>query len=554
MAIKKEYIILFFCFFACLARGQFIKQPIRPYAPLEFPYYTPDWYHTIVDTSFSAPNLNGYNHLRFDIPKFKKYTIDSFLYLIISKINYSYDVGILIQKRSVKTGKLLWEFHENGYVGAVRQSVRHIYKNDKGQLVLIGAIDSIPYTTTTNYAFVGSFSMKMTRRILDDENGSLIYQYIPDKRDTTIAIVHNPISETKYYSKWDNDGDTLIHIKPVRFHSDSMYLLSMRLDTLGRLYMPPDTFRYLSYNNLLSTDIKKTQDNHYIIYELLYPERQIRICKVDMHFKIKSEVYSEYLDSTYDMWMHGLVDNYYLFLMTKSRNLHNYCGYYFIDVNGKLIKYIEDPDNDCGDAFFGGLYRADTSMIVSHVIKSIEPKPFQYVPCYQILRSNPEGKFDIVKRLVNKDSLRYLFPLIIDQYDSKYIVVNYESSFHDFNLNKNEYDIERDWNARALSIMRIDLNDLIPVTSIDVELVSPSVDVVTYPNPTAGVVSLEFAEDFDGEVGIYTSEGKLIRSVPAYKTPYMEISIEEQLPGQYFMIGFDRKSRSAVFSQKIIKL
>ncbi len=530
--MNRKYLTIFILFYSfSLIYGQ-IKSPIRPFEKIKLEGLNPIWHNTFYDTTYSEGYGDGYNRILLAATELKPIIHGNSLYIGLHHLANEEVIGTYIKKIDLSTGDEIW----SDYFGLPKDTNQEIgrlmYINSNGNLELISQLKTDPYGFA--YSLLNNKKMLFTKRIYNQENGSLIDWYRPDNNDT--LHLRSVYTMFKYSGELLTKDNELVYIQRV-FNGNPTQDYSIT-ESKNTVFTKDLTRSFLKTEDaLFIPKIIPNGNDGYIIPEMNPSRSTLRLKFVDQQFK---ETNVKSVDD-------GSL-NLLQLIATKPEE-------------GKLLFFHFMKDDNPNDNFVPceiRLYNYNANLIKIYSI------PFEYSANFWVLDwdmnddiilaasnffSNGSAvernelhilkatgsETSVLKSFVSKDSLRYLYlnnalntyAIKID--DTKILISAVERS-----LSTTEFGIGNDASAVAQSLFLLDLSDLGVVSTKNVR--KDEIIFTLVPNPVTDIVNVVMKNtNFKGTISIMDNMGRVMKDVIVDHENLISISIDDLANGIYYI-------------------
>jgi hypothetical protein len=548
----KTNIFFYFVFIGFIICNKTIaqsKHPLIPYEQLKFRNLVPLWYETSIFKNMIGDSCDGYNFLRYNYQSIP--IIDgNFIYQnFILKGIKDIALGSVIEKRSLSDGKLIWQAFYNLTNNDRQEAPKRIFINENGNIEIIGLKRIAKYgMADPSFLAAGSDKMKMTRRIYDSQSGNLIYNYQPDLNDANIVnLFYGYEHLRKSSSRLDIIDNKIIYRETYSFGPPTydFRCLQFELDTLGSRVSKIDTFIPLQVQS--SHNIERLNDSTLMKISGIDNTEEIFIQYLDKNFK---ETEKKLVESC------GFVNNFELLKANKDRFLG--CNrvplsfrstYEFVlySTTGKLLKkaMLDDLGNYAHN--FATLYWEEGNDIFLVGSASTNDENGNYVNAIDILKSNDNGGFDIVKRITLVDVIRATAVVDVQRLSNgDFLLYLYETSWE-------IYPFLFDGESVAHSIMRVKESELGLSFSTGTNTIVEKKNAASLsPNPANNFIEFRFQDNFIGDIEIINSYGQAVRKIQKLNSNFISLDISSLSSGIYFARYISEESK--IETSKFFKL
>jgi hypothetical protein len=475
------------------------------YVPLEFKDKEPLWIHVTSDSTMigaetdeSTATYDGHSHVHNSHYTEDDYIVhEGYLYVISGAI-YDNDLsGAIIEKVDINTGDLIWKTVFDGRTLDYREHVeRTIIRDNKLVLYTYLITQADPEEFPVPIVFFGWAEGILKVREYDIDTGELLSETSPD--------VDDPASKKIRDYKWDISQ---LHI----INEDSLLFYKRYWDTIGSFFVI-DT---------LSTIGKALNDPDTIWSELVIDDWGDSYWSSDFGIRRDSDGYTYWLDyyvpgdftldtaqANINIYKKGaLVDSISLGFIDKSNiqrwHLRNVTDeYFYIQVQyfnnqgsrhlflNKGGEIIQDVYNPLNERFFVKLDEDQKFIIADQSSKVGDNYEFSFF-------QNSDGVLRSISSMtVGIPNYKIEIAHIQELDDGSYLVAG------------NYYKVEGfSSKGTARFMMKLSEEMIMGETVSTADITGKDLGLALYPNPTSGILHLEFEKWSDTRVRIYNVQG-----------------------------------------------
>lgn len=530
---KKNYTItLFFCFIACSNIYSQVQQPVRPFEKIKFDGLNPIWHHTFFDTTYSKGYGDGYNRLALVSTEIKPIVVGNYLYIALHHLASEEVIGTYIKKIDLSSGKEIWSDYFGLPKDTNQEIARLMYINNNGNLELISQLKTDPYGFDKTLLY--NKDMLFTKRIYNQENGSLIEWYRPDNNDT--LHLRSIYTMFQYSGELLKKDDELVYIQrvlngnPNPDYSITKSKNNIFTKDLNRSYLKSEDAMFISR-------IIPHGNDGYIIPEMNRARNKLTLRFVDDQFKemdVKSvddsslnflQLISTKPDEEKLLFFHFLKDD-------NPTDYFEPCEIRLYDYNANLLKRFAVPIKYSASFCVLDWDTNDNIIIAASNLYSngsaIERNDFHILKL-----TGTEST--LIKSFASIDSLRYLnlnnalntFVTKID--DTKILMSAVERS-----LFTTEFGISNDASAIAQSLFLLDVSNLGIVSTKDENKEEPFMSIG--PNPVTEIIKIRInSSNFKGSISILDNMGRAVKNIKMDHEKTISIPVDDLPTGIYYV-------------------
>lgn len=558
MLLKNTFLcwLLLLCFYTSWS-----QHPVRPYEKLEFENLNPIWYETAYESELVSDTSNGYNCF-IEIDDFKPVLKDGFIYTAYCiRARVSLYAGVYIEKRDLQTGELLWSDYD-GFAEDAREEVpRLVTFNSEGNVVLVNQKRVAPYNEGDPYYMnpSGSEHMKLTRRVYDDESGALMQVYEPDIKDSTIVDL-----------RWNAllDRGRIAHLVPLedqkfslvsseKYDGPSQYFFTFDLDDQGRRISSIDSF-FLPVNQGVLRLLPNISSKGFVYVEEKRDSiRHMKFKYLDKDLNLIKTVEADTIPNWVTHYLKGVSEDRILMYNYAGRHPERHYPLYDIvvnDRNGDLLMYARLDEDDAYSYDFNVLSWEHGDAIYVIGRSRLHDEDDNFYVALDVLKSNENNRFDIVKRIRWTDPRRGIAPdnSIYLKDEKKWVIFGDENAW-ELVAPPNGKGVTPDNQAWARSMMLLSEEDLgfTPPSKVmgDFENIS---SWKIYPNPTVDQLHIEFEQEFVGSLILVNSIGEKLRMIDVNGSKYVRLDVVDLNPGVHFVMARHRNGSNSTL--KFVKV
>ncbi len=491
-----NFILFFFQFFA-------FAQPLKPYKPLSFINYKPEWYHTAIDSSSIGGLFDGYNIVN---------TI-FFVDPIVHK-NSIYTVyrasGILIQKLDLNTGAILWQVNMPTDSLKRNELPQLMYVNDDDNLVLVSH-RSLSNTFLSGY-WIGDNNSKLSYRVFDGKSGKPINTFFSEDEINSPILGHAGLFQGFFTSYTYKEKNNLFRY----FQADKKrkILKSYLLNEKGKL-LEADS---MSLNNKYTFfQMTKINENKYLVYDVVPIENKLIFDYYDKNLNLIESKFIILPDEIVFLKIDRIAEND---IVIKN----------IIDIESKVIRYHVDLTNFgiLERLVFEGKCNIDAPFTIYDgkllTINNCFESPYSFLT-FNVTDKN--GSLVPVNKLIIEDTLKVG---IVQEFKivngDKVLLFLGEKSLREGPIKITDTE------ASARSVMMLQ-SKLIDWAS-EVNNISNSLAYKVYPNPSSDNIYFKFENQISGKIEILNQLGQSIYSLKVEKEVQIKIDVSSFNNGMYY--------------------
>ncbi|MBP6539592.1 MAG: T9SS type A sorting domain-containing protein [Saprospiraceae bacterium] len=535
----RVFSILFLTFLLAKANiyAQLPQLPKVPYEPLKFSNVDINWYKTKKDTNRKPPISDGYNCFSppYLMPGPEPLIYDGYIYSIAYRPNDTviYD-GTYLEKRDIQTGALAWQTFF-GYTG-LNSRVEYaslIYINDDGQLEIISKLTPIPFDSI-KFNFWYRDGLLLTKRVYDVDTGDLMQNIQPNLTETDYFKTDVFFSRDLQKMYREKEGTRILYKSQIK------NLGYWAFNYITTVVNPLD--KVVIYDTLRSefgdTDFSffKLKDDEYLITEHIDSTKQLVFKYVDGKMNVISQVKSESLNWKYLPAIEILeYDEVTKLLLVRNTNVDfetNTISYGFaiMDKSAKVVKKIDVT------AEYENIPRVlkwkDGELVVLLDGNSLE-----------ILVEN-NGAFESKTIIpISNERKGFVVSDVIDNGDA-YILYLWERAFY---WEPSAFSYKIDPYGDAASLISIPKSEFLLTKTKDEE----PFFVRLSPNPSNGLIRIEFPSDFTGDCKVTDLTGKTILTRSHFNTKEIQLDLSN-FPGMNLVKLTSEKGDTKVFKVIVV--
>lgn len=524
--------ILFFSFYFSTIEGQ-IKSPVRPFEKIKFEGLDPIWHTTFYDTTYNEGIGDGYNRLLVISSEVKPIIQGNHLYLCLHHVGVEEVIGTFIKKVDLATGNELW----SDYFGLPKDTNQEIgrlmYINSDGNVELVCQLKTDPYGFA--YSLYNNKNMLFTKRIYNQENGSLLEWYRPDNNDT--LHLRSVYSMFQYSGELLKKDDELVYIQrvsngnPLQDYSITESKNAVFTKDLTRSFLKTE-------DAIFVPKIIPDGNDAYLIPEMNVGRNTLRLKFVDSQFKETNvqtvedeslhilQLISYKPEEEKLLFFHFLKDDIPFDDLTP-------CEIRIYDYRANLLKKVAIP-LEYGANFWVLDWDDDDNVIVAATTFMINESVVEKNELHILKATGSE--ISLLKSFASKDSLRYLnlnnalntYSIKID--DTKILLSAVERSMSTTQFNS----VVNDVSAVAQSIFLLDISNLGIVSTKNTA--KDDMFFTLVPNPVMDIVHIMMKDNsFKGKISIMDHLGRMVKDTDVDHESQISIPLDNLANGIYYV-------------------
>ncbi len=532
-------------FFVLCTSGICFSQPDP--ITIQFVEAQPLWEHLTWDTTFydigNQPGINKYNVV---VPH-QCYRFNNDLIISSYCLNHRAEFyGYILEQIDINSGQVRWQNYSTYYNNGFQDHYKNMYLRDDGNLEMIGIKRHGEYLDTLfSYWNIGGGQSNYVRKVFDYNTGDLIntvegkdsirniapsYQvFYPIKIDSAYLVLHQTGKEVDGTIRYGYDFYTLNEYHNL---TDTLPISTVFFETT-------DSVSFWSYGQ--PPFIKKLNDSTLVcllFQDRFYPEKtKAQLIWIDIkdynNIKVLKRIQVEDLiqgDASSFLYFNFNIVNEKIYITQPYYNneLEDHTAFFVVlDRNGEILHNL----TNCVDDFhvyetFSLIYSSDS---------------YDYVAAFQS-KTGREG-FDILRINSGSDSLHYISSLtsaIADEEFTRQMEVSnlFEDGIFIIGAYTKKFGGEEN---SAVKYYGFDGQSLGMQVQTNVEVTPIEVDFNIFPNPTNGNISIDFKQDFTGDISVYDILGRKLKSFSLLAQSYYQFDISSESSGLYFITVFDQQ-------------
>lgn len=546
----KQSILAILCFTLYSITLLSQRLPLVPYEPLNLSGEKPIlWYEAIHDDSRVNSFCDGKNWLGNRYYYYPIVTGD-FIYTFLLEHEYR-GGGFYLEKRNIHTGQLQWQrTMDIGLIGRP-EVIKKMFINNDGHLETLG------YRANSDEFYTKSKrDCKFVRRIYDNNNGNLLYH------STTDSTVINPINMSNSGNRtiiYPNIFQTSVNGEYIYvennitdYFAPRIYeeLIAARINDKGEILAPIDTVKVGEEQR--QQNMFQLSPDTIIYIDIDLARTRVKIKYLDNHLHTIKEIETEKMPIPIEENMILFKYDKDHFMLTGFRlDFRGYANmsYVAFDYNGKVLDYIDMPDN-YWEYSSNAVYLPEYKRMIAQGVVSWRNDDEQ--TAIQIFVSDGKGgisgKYNWYH---NGDSLRTPLAYAIDGGAGK-IVMTLKEGRVDPNDPRGNFD-QASGVFTNIGFNASDLG-LTPVATDDQK--SRQIDFIVHPNPAYDKINITIPEyNIISGFSIFTSTGLLVGNVICDQTEtHIGVDISSLVQGIYTVIAHDKNGKLVGRPKKIVKI
>ena len=480
------------------------------HVPLKFKNVDPLWIHIICDSTMigaetddSSATYDGHTHVKDSDEIEDDYIVyEDHLYLISRSLYDNDNSGAIIEKVNINSGELIWKTVFDGRTLDYREHIeRTIIRNDKLVLYTYLITQADPESFTVPIVFLGWAEGVVKMREYDLDTGELVYESTPDISDPQVKEIRDykfDVSQLHIINE-----DSLLLYKRYWDTIGSFFIVDT-LSTFGKVLNEPDT----TWSQLDIDDWEDSywnsgwgirQDDDELTYWLdfytpgdstldtaqaninIY-DKGVLVDNLSLGFIEKSNIRSWYLrDVTSD----------YIYIQVIYFNDQG-TRHLFFTKQGELLESVYNPINR---NFYVKLDQDQKFIIGDNAVRVGDNFEFSF---YQ----NNEGTLSKISSMtIDIPNYRCEIGQVQKLDDGGYLV---EGLYYEV--------IGFDYRGGTRFIMKLSEEMIMGETVSTTDVDESETELSLYPNPTTGILHLEFEKFKDTQVVIYDMQGMEVYS------------------------------------------
>ncbi len=532
ISYSKFFVITFLCgWFPCFCQ----PDPIT----IQFIEAQPIWEHLVFDTNFydvgTQQNINKYTVVH---PQ-QIFRFNQDLVLLNYCVNYNGEIfGYILEQLDIQSGEIKWQNYSTFYNNGFQDVYKEVYLRPDGNLETVGMKRHGPYVDTLfgNWSF-GNGKSNYVRKIFDYNTGELTIALIG--KDSLSGIIPQdlnffPLTIDSAYlnlqlSLKEDDNNYMMFT--------DFYLLDEQLNVI-----PPKPIGSIPYGkealDLLSFGqpqfFKKINDSTIVglYFQDRYKLSDAKSKLIWMDISNAHDIHINYTLETSEVI--PVYKQSFAFLNFESSKQRIYITQPYkdpvsqintsfltvVDIDGLTMNYLSNcVDNAHYYTNLKLLYSTDSSDF------------FVAMPS----RTNRSG-LDFLKLDVSADSLEYISSLTSANFDEEFtrelaVATMYPDGIIVFgSITKKTGQVQNS----AVKYYAFHASDLGIDITTGISVCNQVEQTKLYPNPTTGIIRVEFEKITSGNIILYNQLGHMVGDFNLNITGYFDLDLSSFMPGVYY--------------------